>query len=574
MPLAARCLALLSASAAALAGAWGCRRPGNGGGSGAEFPVFTDVSRESGIAFLHDNGFDGRRYRVVETVNGGVALLDYDGDGFLDVYFTNGRKIEAGASPPRDALYKSKGDGTFTDVTEAAGVGDEHLTLGVSVADVDGDGDPDVYITNLGPNRLYRNNGNGTFTDIAPEAGLASETLDTGSAFLDMENDGDLDLYVASYVIDDGKEHRPCMVRGFPGYWPPRNYPAAPHKLFANQGNGRFIDVSKSSGIHDVEPGRGLGVIAADFNDDGKADIYVANDTTANFMFLGDGKGRFRDVGLASGTAIGDDGDEQGSMGVEAQDYDGDGKLDLLVTNYQDETNNLFRWAGADSYQDMARIAGVADGTLPEVAWGVGLVDLDNDGWKDLFIANGHLNPHAHEMDESTAYAQRKRIHRNLGNGRFEEATGRAGAAVQTPRVSRGAAFGDLDNDGDVDVVVIDANGAPEVLRNDGGNNRGWLKVMIVDSGLNRDAIGARVTILAGGASQIGERRSSGSYLSASDGRLHFGLGPGSGVDRLEVRWPGGEKDVLERVPSGKLIRVTKGKPGFETILLPRWAKR
>jgi hypothetical protein len=557
---------LAAVTVASLALLPGCRRPGDGGDAGGAFPVFTDTVSEAGIAFRHDDGFDGKRYRVVETVNGGVALLDHDGDGFLDIYFTNGRKIDGAASPARDALYRNNKNGTFTDVTDAAGLGDEYLTLGVSVADIDGDADPDLYITNDGPNRLYRNNGDGTFTDIAPVAGLASETMDSGSAFLDMDGDGDLDLYVASYVIDEGKEHRPCMVRGVPGYWPPRNYAASPHKLYENTGDGRFVDVSRSAGIHDVDPGRGLGVISADFNDDGTADIYVANDTTANFMFLGDGSGRFLEAGLLNGTALGDDGDEQGSMGVDVQDYDGDGKLDLCVTNYQDEINNLFRWTRDGNYEEMARSAGVAEGTLPDVAWGVGLVDLDNDGWRDLFMARGHLNHGAHEMDESTTYAQPKRIYRNLGDGRFEDVTARAGAAVRLPRVSRGAAFGDIDNDGDIDVVVIESNGPPEVLRNDGGNRGSWCSVLLVGSGLNRDAIGARVTIVAGGAVQVAERRSSGSYLSANDPRLHFGLGAADHVERLEVRWPGGGRDVHEKVPARKLIRITKGRPGFEAL--------
>ena len=564
---------ILAASAGAILAGAGCRRSGSGDNASGPFPVFTDIVREAGIGFQHDNGFDGKRYRVVETVNGGVALLDYDRDGFIDIYFTNGRKIDAGSSPPRDALLRNNGDGTFTDVTELAGVGDEYLTLGVSVADVDGDGNPDIYITNLGPNRLYRNNGNGTFTDVAPRAGIASETMDSGSAFLDMEGDGDLDLYVASYVIDSGKDHPPCMVRSVPGYWPPRNYPASQHKLFENQGDGRFVDVSKSSGILDVEPGRGLGVLSGDFNDDGKADVYVANDTTANFMFLGDGNGRFRDAALLNGTALGDDGDEQGSMGVDAQDYDGDGKQDLCVTNYQDEINNLFRWASAESYDEMARLAGIADGTLPQVAWGVGLVDLDNDGWRDLFIANGHLNPGAHEMDESTTYAQPKRIFRNLTNGRFEDVAARAGSAVQMPRVSRGAAFGDLDNDGDIDVVVIESSGSPQVLRNEGGNRLGWCIVELIGSGLNRDGIGARVTISAGGIVQVAERRSSGSYLSANDPRLHFGLGSAERVDRIEVRWPDGKRDVHETLPARKLIRVTKGQPKPEAVDLRPWKK-
>jgi hypothetical protein len=560
-PRAARTAAILALSFLAPAAGCGRRSPP---AARDDFPAFTDVAEESGILFTHDNGFDGTRYRVVETVNGGLALLDFDRDGWLDIYFTNGRKIDPGPDPPRDALYRNEGGGRFADATARARLGDERLSLGCAAADFDGDGDPDLYVTNEGGNRLYRNEGDGTFTDIAEAAGVASGTMDSGSAFLDMDRDGDLDLYVASYAIDD-TDYRPCPQRAVPGYCPPRNYRPPPHKLFANLGNGGFRDVSRESGILDVEGGgRGLGVIAADFNDDGHPDIYVANDMNANFMFLGDGKGRFREVAIENGTAFGDQGEELGSMGVDAQDYDGDGRLDLCVTNYQNQINNLYRASGKDGYEDMARLAGVADRVLADVAWGVGLVDLDGDGWRDLFIANGHLNPRTREMDESTSFPQPKRVFRNLGGGRFADVAARAGAAVTAPRVSRGAAFGDLDNDGDLDIAVLELNGRPQLLRNEAGGVNAWCLLELRGTGLNRDAIGARVRLTAGGRTQIGERRSSDSYLSANDPRLHFGLGGASRIDRLEVRWPDGAVEAHEGLPVRRLLIITRGQRDVE----------
>ncbi|MBI4583356.1 MAG: CRTAC1 family protein [Planctomycetes bacterium] len=533
------------------------------------FPEFVDAAQELGVTFVHDSGFDGKRYRVVETVTGGLALLDFDSDGWLDLYFTNGRKIEPGAQPPRNALFRGQGDGTFKEVGAAAKVDDPELSLGCAVADIDGDGDPDLYVTNWGPNRLYRNNGDGTFTDIAAAAGVALTSMDSGCVFFDMDGDGDLDLYVASYVIDEQREYPPCYVRGIPGYWPPRNYPAAPHHLLENQGNGRFAEVSALSGIRNVDPGRGLGTVSADLNGDGHPDLYVANDTTANYLFLGDGKGKFTETGLVSGTAYGEEGAEMGSMGIAAQDYDGDGRLDLCVTNYQNQLNNLFRATGRDFFEDNARLAGIAEGNLPEVAWGVGFVDLDNDGWRDLFIANGHLNPGAHEIDQRTSYPQRKRAFRNLGNGRFEEVSRSCGAAVETPRVSRGIAFGDLDNDGDLDAVVLNSGGKAEVLRNEGGKDNGWCFIRLIGAGLNRDAIGALVAVTAGGRTQWGVRHSAESYLSANDPRLHFGLGQARKIDQIEVRWPDGKREAWKDLPARRLITLTEGKRDFEASELP-----
>jgi len=534
------------------------------------FTTFTDVVESTGIHFLHDNGFDGKRYRVEETVNGGLALLDFDLDGRLDVFFTNAQALDAPS--PRvgagDALYRQGADRKFTDVSRKAGVDDAGFSLGCSVADLDGDGFPEILVTRRGANRLLLNGRDGVFRDIAASAGIASEGIHSGSAFLDMDLDGDLDVYIASYTVDPGGDYGPLRVRGVPGYWPPRNYKPADHHLYENRGDLKFVDVSEASGIRNLstEPGRGLGVISADFNNDGRPDIYVANDMSANFLFLGDGKGRFAEQGLSSGAALGDQGEELGSMGLDSADYNGDGILDICVTNYQNQINNLYRGSPTGFFEDMARSAGVTRGSLPDVSWGTAFQDFDNDGRVDLFIASGHLNPGTHEMDESTSYAQAKRIYKNIDGNRFEDVSPRSGAAISTPHVSRGAAFGDIDDDGDVDVIVMEASGKPEVLRNDLPPGATWCLIELKGVRQNVDAIGARVRITAGGRAQLREKRSSGSYLSANDPRLHFGLGVAKRIDRLEIDWPDGTKQSFADLPVGQLLRITLGR---ETVELP-----
>lgn len=542
------------------------RNGGAGGDSGSEadraresaFARFTDATGAWELDFRREHGFDGENWRIVETVNGGLAFLDFDGDGLIDVYFTNGRRLDPGPSPARNALFRNAG-GRFEAVSEDSGADDPSLSLGVAVADLDGNGRPDLYVTNDGPNRLFLNRGDGRFEDVAEHAGVGLASMDSGCAFLDMDADGDLDLYVASYVRDEKAEHPPLVLRGVAGYWPPLNYPPAPDHLFENTGDGRFTDVSERSGIRKPDPGRGLGVIAGDFNRDGHADVFVANDMSANFMFLGDGAGGFEESAFYNGTAYGERGDALGSMGVDAADYDADGLPDLVVTNYVSQPNNLFRAAARGEFVEMAWVARVAENSLPEVAWGAVFADLDLDGLVDLFIANGHLNPRTEEMDASTSYEQANRLFRNLGNGRFEDRSSKAGDAITVRQVSRGAAAADIEGDGDLDLVVLNAFGPPQLLRNDLPGGRAWSLVLLAGEGLNRNAIGARVTLVAGGRTQERERRSSTSYLSAGDPRLHFGLGAAERIERLEVRWPDGSVETHEDLPVRRLLVVRKG---------------
>jgi hypothetical protein len=358
----------------------------------------------------------------------------------------------------------------------------------------------------------------------------------------------------------------PAVVRGVPGYWPPLNYRPAPHHLYENLGDGAFRDVSEASGIRAPEAGRGLGVIAGDFNGDGHADLYVANDMSANFMFLGDGKGRFREEAYFNGTALSDDGMPLGSMGLAVADYDGDGASDLFVTNYQDQPNNLYRGSKSGHFEDLMQLVGRPSHSLPDVAWGVGFADFNHDGWVDLMVVNGHLNPETQRLDPTTRYAQPKHIYRNRGDGGFEDVSERSGDAVKTPRVSRGAAFGDIDNDGDVDVVVNDSIGPAELLRNDGEAGGAWALLRLVGSGRNRDAIGARVVVTAAGRRQERERRSASSYLSADDPRLHFGLGGAARIDRIEVRWPGGAVQAHEGLPVRRLLVIRQGEERWEAL--------
>jgi len=547
----------------------GSSRTASESGALQAFVTFADATRSSGITFQRDNGFDGQSWRVVETVNGGVAVLDADGDGLLDIYFTNARKIDPGSPPPANALYRGRGDLKFEDVTARSGTGDTALSMGCSVADVDGDGRPDIYVTNLGANRLYRNLGAGRFEDIAARAGLASDSMDAGSAFFDMDHDGDLDLYVASYVNDTRTEHPPFVFRGVLGYWPPVNYEPALDHLYENTG-GRFVDVSTKSGIRDVETGRGLGVIVSDFNRDGHPDIFVANDLSANFMFLGDGKGRFEETAFLNGTAFGENGDSLGSMGVDSADFDSDGRPDLVVTNYYNQPNNLYRAMAANEYAEMALISGIAAGNLPEVSWGVHFADFDNDGREDLFVANGHLNPGAREITDSTSYEQVNRVFRNAGGGRFEDVGRSCGQALTVSQVGRGSSAADFDNDGDLDLLIANSFGPPQLLRNDVVPSQSWILVHLIGSARNSGAIGARVTVTTGGHRQWRERRSSASYLSVNDPRLHFGLGAATKIDRLEVLWPDGSVEVHENLPARRLLTVRQGEAEVEVGELGR----
>ena len=523
-------------------------------------PQFVDITRQSGITFKHV--FAAEKKYIVESMSGGVAFIDYDNDGYLDIYLVNSLSVELarGQQKTKSALYHNSGDGTFTEVADKAGVADIGFGMGVAAGDYNNDGFTDLYVTCLGPNHLFKNNGNGTFTDVTIKAGVGDPRWSTGAAFVDYDNDGRLDLFVSNYV-DFDLNHLPefgvgrtCQFKGVPVQCGPRGLPGAGDSLYHNNGNGTFTDVSRKAGVADLNGYYGLGVICSDFDEDGYVDIFVANDSTPNFHYHNNGDGTFKEIGFDSGLAVNESGGEQGSMGVTLGDYDHDGKLDLFITNFDDEYNILYHNDGHESFSDVSFRSLVAQPSLTYVGWGTKFFDYDNDGWVDLFVTNGHVYP------QRGHYRQRELFHRNNHDGTFTEIGGQAGAALAEERVGRGAAFGDFDNDGDEDIVVNDLDGSPQLLRNDGGNANNSLTIRTVGVKSNRDGIGARVKVVSADLTQIDEVRSGGSYLSQSDLRLQFGLERRTKVDLVEVRWPSGTIDRVTNVAANRILTIKEGK--------------
>jgi hypothetical protein len=529
--------------------------------------VFTDVTKASGVTFKHTYSPD-KKY-ILESMSGGVALFDYDNDGWQDIYFVNSPTV-AEPTGARSELWRNNGDGTFTDVTDKAGVGSPGWGMGVCAGDYDNDGWEDLYITCFGANRLYRNNGDGTFTDVAAKAGVADPRWSTGAAFGDYNNDGRLDLFVANYVdlkldaLPEFGKGKHCQFQGLPVQCGPQGLKGAGDSLFRNNGDGTFTDVSKQAGVADQEGLFGLGVAWCDFNEDGRIDLYVANDTGANYLYRNKGDGTFSEVGLMSGAALSEDGKAQASMGVAIGDYDHRGRWNIFVTNFSDEYNAFYRHEKDFTFTDVSYATQTGRASLPYVGWGCGFFDYDNDGWLDLLVVNGHVYPQLATAKLKIAYAQRKLFYRNQRNGAFVETA--AGEALNEPSVSRGAAFGDLDNDGDVDVVINNLDGAPAILRNDGGNRNNFLALELIGGKSNRDAYGAQVKVIAGDLVQIDEKRSGGSYLSQNDARLHFGLEQRAKMDAVEVRWPSGVTQKFTNLPVNSFVRIKEGDAAFNLI--------
>jgi len=519
---------------------------------------FTDITEKAGITFKHTSSPE-KKY-IVESMSGGVALLDYDNDGYLDIYFVNSLTTDLVKlnQKTKSALYHNNGDGTFTDVTDKAGLGDIGWGMGVATGDYDNDGFEDIYVTCLGSNHLFKNNGNGTFTDVTQKAGVDDPRWSTGAAFVDYDNDGKLDLFVANYVdfdinhLPEFGKGRSCQFKGIAVQCGPRGLPGAGDSLFHNNGDGTFTDVTKKAGVSDPDGYYGMGVICSDFDGDGLVDIFVANDSTPNFLYHNNGDGTFKDVGFQSGTAVNENGSEQGSMGVTLGDYDNDGKLDLFITNFDDDYNTLYHNNGRGVFTDLSYAAKVAAVSLQYVGWGTKFFDYDNDGWVDLLVVNGHVYP------QLPTYKQRNLVHHNNRDGTFSEVGAQLGAPFSEKRVGRGAAFGDIDNDGDVDVVINNLDGAPQILRNDGGtNNSVLIKTIGVKS--NRDGIGARINVVAGDLKQVQEVYSGASYISQNDLRLHFGLENRTKIDLIEVHWPSGTVDKLTNISANKILTIKEG---------------
>lgn len=522
---------------------------------------FTDVTAQTGITFRHTDGSSGQRY-IVETVSAGLATFDYNQDGKIDILFLNGSPLPGTPLPPtpsRNALYRNDGNWKFTDVTAQAGLLDTNYHLGVCIGDYNNDGQPDIYLNNFGPNVLYRNNGDGTFTDVTSEAGVAvGNHVGAGACFLDIDGDGDLDLFVGSYVDFSFDKHKSRNINGYPAYSGPMTYGPVPSILFRNNGNGTFTDISRESGIAS-KPGTAMGVICADYDDDGDTDIIVGNDAMANFVWRNNGKGVFEEVGLLSGLAYDQHGVGQGTMGIECADYNNDGRLDFYMTSYQKQWALLYRNVGRGFFDDVTSLTGAGTSTYNEVEWGAGLIDFDQDGDRDILIACGHLQDNVHFWDDTSRFEIRNVLLENNGHGKFSDISARAGNGLAVQLSSRGAAFDDLDNDGDIDVVIQNARSDPTLLRNDSPSDNHWLKVGLRGTRSNRDGVGAKITVTAGSLVLTDEVHSGRGYQSHYLSHPHFGLGPNSKVDRLEVRWPGGGTNLLQDIPANQLIEVVQG---------------
>lgn len=519
----------------------------------------TDVTKETGIDFVHTDGGSGQRY-IVETVCAGVATFDYNGDGWIDILFLNGAPLPGFKCdvPPTPKLYKNNGNWKFTDVTREAGLAVTFYGLGVAIGDYDNDGHPDIYFNNFGTNLLFRNNGNGTFTDVTHKAGVADTYhVGAGTCFLDMDADGDLDLFVSHYIDFTFETHHVVRFNGHPAYVGPLDYPTTPNVLYRNNGDGTFTDVSVESGIA-AHKGAGMGMVCADVDQDGDTDIIVGNDEIGDFLFLNDGRGHFEEVGLFSGIAYNFHGKAHGTMGIDCGDYDNDGWLDLFATSYQQETALLFRNLGNGMFEDVTLRTGAGEGTFSLVTWGCTLADLDNDGDRDIFIAAGHLHDNVELFDTTTTYHQRNLVMMNLGNGKFANVSQQCGDGLQVALSSRGAAFDDLDNDGDIDVVILNSRREPTILRNDSHSGNHWIQVKLRGVKSNRDGVGARVTVVAGDLKLVDEVHSGRSYQSHFGSRLHFGLGKRDRVDRIEVNWIGGNRQVVEQPPINRIITITE----------------
>jgi hypothetical protein len=520
---------------------------------------FTDVTEQAGITFKHVSTPE-KRY-IVESMSGGVALIDYDNDGLSDIYFVNALTVEMVKSKgkTKSALYRNRGDGTFSDVTQKAGVADIGWGMGAAIADYNNDGFPDIYVTCVGPNHLLKNNGDGTFTDVTQKAGVGDPRWSAGASFVDYDSDGWLDLFVSNYVSFDfnnlpefGKD-KTCQFKGVAVQCGPRGMPGDGDSLYRNNGDGTFTDVTKKAGVSDPNGYYGMGVISSDFDEDGLMDIFVANDSTPNFLYHNNGDGTFKEIGFLSGTALNENGAAQGCMGVTVADYNHDGNLDLFVTNFDDDYNTLYRNDGRNSFTDVSYAARLAAVSLPYVGWGTKFFDYDSDGWVDLFVANGHVYP------QIKNFHQRNFVHRNLRDGTFAEVSEQLGSPFAQVRAARGVAFGDLDADGDVDVVINNLDGGAILLRNDGGNSNNSVLIKTIGVRSNRDGVGARVKVVSGDLVQKDEVRSGDSYLSQSDLRLHFGLEKRAKIDLIEIRWPSGAIDRITDAKPNRVLTIKEG---------------
>ncbi|HET9401164.1 MAG TPA: CRTAC1 family protein [Candidatus Acidoferrales bacterium] len=526
--------------------------------------TFVDVAKAAGISFVHDNAASPEKY-LIETMGAGCAWLDFDQNGLYDAYLVNSAatQVYSPKQPLRNALYRNNGDGTFTDVTAKAGVGAEGLFgMGVAVGDYDNDGFPDLFVLGYGRCILYHNNGDGTFTDVTAKAGVENRRKwGSSAAWFDYDNDGRLDLIVANYVDWTPERNFYCGDRG-PGmrsYCHPDVFHGVAPALFHNNGDGTFTDVSKQSGIG-AKAGNGLGVVTVDYDNDGWQDIFIANDSMPNFLFRNKRDGTFEEVAYVAGVAVSGDGQPEAGMGVDAADVAGTGRMDIAVTHLDLQLARLYRNNGDGSFDDATIKSRIGYATYHMSGFGARFMDYDNDGARDLFMANGHVLDNIEKYGGQTKYLEPKLMFRNIGGGTFENVSDRLGADFALPRASRGAAVCDFDNDGDLDILVNNNGEAAQLLRNDGGNANHWLQIFLIGTKSNRDAIGARVKVTAGDLVQYDQKKGGMSYQSAQDPRLHFGLGARTKIDSIEILWPSGEKTELGNLNADHIVTVQEGR--------------
>jgi hypothetical protein len=549
---------------------------------------FIDVGRAAGLNAKTVYGGEHKNKYLLETTGCGVAFYDYDNDGWLDIFLVNGWRLEGfpHGEEPTSHLFKNNRDGTFTDVTEKAGLIHHGWGQGVCVGDYDNDGFDDLFVSYFGKNVLYHNNGDGTFSDVTDKAGVGGngKRWNTGCAFVDYDRDGKLDLFVANYIDLDlatapVPESGPCLYKGVMVACGPPGLKGGKNILFHNNGDGTFNDVSESAGILSANGTFGLGVLTADFDNDGWPDIYVANDSSPSALYQNKKNGKFTDVAIEAGCALSPDGKPQAGMGISAADYDLDGNLDIVKTNFAGDTPSLYHSVGGANFEDATFPAGLGAHTQ-YLGWGCGFLDFDNDGWPDILICNGHVYPEVEQLKTEAGYPQRKLLYRNLRNRRFEDVSEMAGPGISTPSAARGCAFGDFDNDGDMDVVVNTVNGLPQLLRCDSSSGNNWIKIKTIGTKSNRSGIGARITCTTNPSGeskphrQIDEVRSGGSYFSQNDLRVHFGLGNATKVDVLEVRWPSGQVDTVKDVAANQVLFVKEGEGVVRAEKLPGIKRR
>src|SRR5215472_2498097 len=537
---------------------------------GTSSVTYVDVAHQAGVTATNVWGGVEHKNYIIEAKGSGLAFYDFDQDGWLDIFLTNGQRLEETYAPgtaPTAHLYKNNRDGTFTDVTAQSGLGVSGWLTGVCVGDYDNDGWDDLFVCNWGHSMLFHNNGDGTFTDVTKKAGLYEDRVRWGSGctWVDYDRDGNLDLFVCHYIeIDLKKIPAPgqtgyCQWKGLPVMCGPRGLPGGTNMLYHNNGNGTFTDVSEKAGILKPGPRYSITAVAYDFDDDGWPDIYVAADSEPSILLRNNHDGTFTDVAVMAGCAYNEDGQEQAGMGVGVADYDCDGCFDIFKTNFSDDTSDLYHNNGDGTFTDATFVSGVGVNTQ-FVGWGCSFVDYDNNGWPDIIQINGHVYPEIDKYNLDAHFKVPRVVYQNQGNGKFKDVSAQMGPGINERFSSRGAAFGDYDNDGDIDALILNMNDLPSLLRNDGGNSQNWIKIKLIGTQCNRTAIGSRVRVLTGNHSQIDEVRSGGSVMSQSDLRLHFGVGKAGTIDVIEVKWPTTQKvERFTQVKANQILTIREG---------------